>query len=189
MLLLDAAEKTRPVLWHISTGLEVLWYFLAVLSVAVFAYGVARPIAKYRRGRAIWLPARSELWPRLKQATKTLFAHSSIARRDPLAGWAHRGTFYGFLVLFIGTIILAIDTDIVHRIFGYSYFKGNFYLAYSIVLDVLGLALVGGLAVLMVRRGILRPRKLDYARPDRAPGEQQYDRRVYRVGDWVFLGV
>jgi Fe-S oxidoreductase len=41
----------------------------------------------------------------------------------------------------------------------------------------------------MVRRGILRPRKLDYARPDREPGEPQYDRRVYRVGDWVFLGV
>src|SRR5436189_33318 len=47
----------------------------------------------------------------------------------------------------------------------------------------------GGLTVLMVRRGIVRPKKLDYARPDRAPGEEQYDRRVYRVGDWMFLGV
>ena len=187
--MLFAAEKTRPVLWHMSTGLEVLWYFLAVVSVLVFAYGVWRPIAKYRRGRAIWMPARSELWPRFKRATRRLFAHSAIARRDPLAGWAHRGTFYGFLVLFAGTIILAIDTDVVHRISGYSYFKGNFYLGYSVVLDVFGLALVGGLAVMMVRRGILRPRKLDYARPDRAPGEEQFDRRVYRVGDWVFLGV
>jgi hypothetical protein len=170
-MLLAVAEKTRPVLWHMSTGLEVLWYTLAVASVFVFAYGVARPLAKYRRGRAIGLPPRAELPGRFKQATKTLFSHSSIARRDPLAGWAHRGTFYGFLVLFIGTVILAIDTDIVHRIFGASYFKGNFYLVYSIVLDLFGLALVGGLAVLMIRRGILRPRKLDYARPDRAPGE------------------
>src|SRR3954466_11366177 len=151
-----AAEKTRPVLWHMSTGLEVLWYTLAVLSVFVFAYGVARPIVKYRRGRALWLPPPPQLPGRLHAGAKTLFSHSSIARRDPLAGWAHRGTFYGFLVLFIGTIILAIDTDIVHRIFGYSYFKGDFYLGYSIVLDLLGLALVGGLAVLMVRRGILR---------------------------------
>src|SRR6185312_1894656 len=42
-LMLFAAEKTRPVLWHMSTGLEVLWYFLAVVSVLVFAYGVWRP--------------------------------------------------------------------------------------------------------------------------------------------------
>jgi Fe-S oxidoreductase/nitrate reductase gamma subunit len=189
MLAVLAAEKTRPVLWHLSTGLEVLWYALAVFSVLVFAYGVARPVAKYKRGRAIFLPPRSQLWPRFKRATTTLFKHSTIARRDPLAGWAHRGAFYGFLVLFIGTVILAIDTDIVHRIFGYSYFKGNFYLVYSVILDVLGLALVGGLTVMMVRRGILRPRKLDYARPDREPGEEQYDRHVYRVGDWVFLGV
>jgi Fe-S oxidoreductase/nitrate reductase gamma subunit len=189
VLLALAAEKTRPVLWHMSTGLEVLWYLLAAASVVVFAYGIARPLVKYRRGRALWLPPRSELKDRFKGATRTLFAHSSIARRDPLAGWAHRGTFYGFLVLFAGTVILGIDTDIVHRIFGYSYFKGNFYLVYSVVLDVLGLALVGGLTILMVRRGILRPRKLDYDRPDRAEGEEQYDRRVYRVGDWVFLGV
>src|SRR3954454_25381282 len=184
-----AAEKTRPGLWHVSTGLEVLWYTLAVLSVFVFAYGVARPIVKYRRGRALWLPPRSELPGRLKDGARTLFSHSSIARRDPLAGWAHRGTFYGFLVLFAGTVILAIDTDVVHLIFGASYFKGTFYLIYSVVLDLFGLALVGGLAVMMVRRGILRPKKLDYARPDREPGEEQYDRRVYRVGDWVFLGV
>jgi Fe-S oxidoreductase/cytochrome b561 len=187
-MLLAVAEKTRPVLWHLSTGLEVLWYVLAVGSVFVFAYGVLKPVVKYTRGRAIWLPPRSELPARLKRATTTLFSHSSIARRDPLAGWSHRGAFYGFLVLFIGTVILGIDTDIVRR-FGSGFFHGNFYLGYSIVLDLLGLALVAGVAVLMVRRGILRPRKLDYARPDRAPGEPQYDRHVYRIGDWVFLGV
>ena len=53
MFVAAVAEKTRPVLWHMSTGLEVLWYALAVLSVLVFAYGLARPVAKYRRGRAI----------------------------------------------------------------------------------------------------------------------------------------
>jgi Fe-S oxidoreductase len=38
----------------------------------------------------------------------------------------------------------------------------------------------------MVRRGVIRPRKLDYARPDRQPGDPQFDRRVYVVGDWAF---
>ena len=39
----------------------------------------------------------------------------------------------------------------------------------------------------MLRRGLARPAKLDYARPDRAAGDPQFDRRVYRVGDWVFV--
>jgi Fe-S oxidoreductase len=41
---------------------------------------------------------------------------------------------------------------------------------------------------MMIRRAIVRPAKLDYARPDRAAGEPQYDRRVYEIGDWVFVG-
>jgi Fe-S oxidoreductase len=183
-----AADKTREVFWHLSTFLEILWYVLAIASVVVFAYGIAIPLAKYRRGHRAWLPPRSELRERFATATRTLLAHSSIKRRDPYVGWAHRGIFYGFVVLFIGTVILAINTDVTERIFGWRFFKGDFYLAYSIVLDVLGLALIAGLALMMVRRGVIRPRKLDYARPDRAPGDPQYDRRVYRTGDWVFLG-
>ena len=46
-----AAEKTREVFWDFQPALEVLWYVLAGFSVLVFAYGVARPIAKYRRSR------------------------------------------------------------------------------------------------------------------------------------------
>ena len=41
---------------------------------------------------------------------------------------------------------------------------------------------------MMVRRGILRPRKLDYARPDRARRDA-VDGAVYRVGDWTFVGI
>ena len=50
-MFLLAATKSRPVFWDFTTPLKVLWYVLAILSVLVFAYGVARPIAKWRRGR------------------------------------------------------------------------------------------------------------------------------------------
>jgi Fe-S oxidoreductase len=188
-VLVAAAEKTREVFWHFPTWLEVLWYVLAVASVLVFARGVARPVAKYRRGRRSWMPPRAELPGRVLSATKTLFSHASIKRRDPYVGWAHRAVFYGFIVLFAGTVILAINTDVTERIFGWRFFKGDFYLGYSIVLDILGLVLIVGVALMMVRRGIIRPRKLDYDRPDRAPGDPQFDRRVYRAGDWTFIGL
>ena len=48
--------------------------------------------------------------------------------------------------------------------------------------------LIIGLLFMMIRRAFIRPAKLSYSRPDRAPGDPQYDRRVYEVGDWVFVG-
>jgi Fe-S oxidoreductase len=180
--------KTREILWGMPVWTEVLWYALAAVSIAVFVYGVARPIAKYRRGRRGQLPTRRELPGRVRLATRTLFAHSSIRRRDPYVGWAHRGIFYGFVVLFIGTVILGINSDITEPLFGWRFFKGDFYLGYSLVLDVLGVALLAGVLMMMLRRAVIRPRKLDYTRPDRAPEDPQQERAGYRVGDWVFVG-
>src|ERR687892_517349 len=182
-----AAEKTREVFWDFEPALEVLWYVLAGISVLVFAYGVARPVAKYRRSHGGGWPPRSELPGRFREAFGILLTHVSIKRRDPYVGWAHRGIFYGFVVLFIGTVILAINTDFTEPVLGWRFFEGNFYLGYSIVLDVLGLALLVGVVMMMVRRAIIRPRKLDYTRPDRAGKDDR--RRGYRIGDWTFVGI
>jgi len=116
------------------------------------------------------------------------YSGTTISRRDTTAGWAHRAIFYGFIVLFAGTVILGFDTDFTTPVFGWSYFHGTFYLVYKEVLNVFGTALIVGVLVMMVRRAVLRPAKLDYARPDRARGDPQYDRHRYEVGDWVFVG-
>jgi Fe-S oxidoreductase len=186
---LYAATKTRPVFWHFVLWLKVLWYVLAVASVVVFVYGVLRPVVKYRRGRGgPWPPCPwRELPRRLATGARLLFSHATIGRRDRTAGWAHRGIFYGFIVLFAGTVVLGFDTDFTTPVFGWSYFHGNFYLTYKEILNALGTALVAGILVMMIRRAIVRPAKLDYGRPDRAPGDPQYDRRTYRVGAWWFV--
>jgi Fe-S oxidoreductase len=184
-----AATKSRPVFWHFAVGLKVLWYVLAILSVLVFIYGVARPIVKWRRGRGgPWPPVPwRELPGRLLGGLRLLLSHATIARRDHLAGWAHSGIFYGFIVLFAGTVILGFDTDFTNPVFGWDYFHGNFYLTYKEVLNLLGTVLIAGVLAMMVRRAVLRPRKLDYDRPDREPEDPQFNRRVYEVGDWTFV--
>ncbi|MBV9164656.1 MAG: (Fe-S)-binding protein [Solirubrobacterales bacterium] len=189
--LLQAAVKTRPVFWHLSVGLKIAWYALAVVSVLVFLYGVARPFYKWSRGRGgPWPPYPwRELPARLWRGLQSLLSHRTIARRDRLAGWAHRGIFYGWIVLFAGTVVLGFNTDFTKPVFGLDYFHGNFYLGYKEVLNVLGTVLIAGVLVMMFRRGVLRPRKLDYTRPDRAPGEVHLERRTYRVGDWAFISI
>ncbi len=190
MAFLLAATKTRPVFWDFTPWLKVLWYVLAVTSVAVFVYGCWRPIRRYRHGKGgPWPPCPwRELPGRLGAGAGLLFSHRTIERRDHAAGGAHGLIFYGFLVLFAGTVILGFDTDFLMPVFGISYFHGDFYLIYKEVLNVFGTLLIIGLLVMMIRRAFVRPAKLNYARPDRAPGDPQYDRRVYEIGDWVFVG-
>ena len=80
-------------------------------------------------------------------------------------------------------MILGFDTDFTDPVFGWNYFHGDFYLVYKEVLNLLGTALVLGLIVMMVRRGIVRPGKLEYARG----GGRRRAAARYRVGDWVFV--
>lgn len=180
---------TREVFWHIPGWAEVLWYVLVTISVVVFVYGMAKPIAKYRRGRGGGndMPPLAELPGRFWRAFKIVLAHVTIRNRDGYAGLAHAGIFYGFVTLFIGTVVLAVDTDFTEPVFGWRFFEGNFYLIYSFILDILGLGLLFGILAMMVRRSIMKPAKLDYARPDRAPDDPQYNRGRYRVGDWFFM--
>jgi Fe-S oxidoreductase/nitrate reductase gamma subunit len=182
-----ASVATRPVFWHFVVWLKVVWYVLAVTSVFVFAYGIARPLVKYRHGRGGRLPPVRELPGRLGGGLRLLFSHATITRRDTTAGWGHRAIFFGFIVLFAGTVILGFDTDFTDPVFGWSYFHGGFYLVYKEVLNVFGTVLILGVLAMMIRRAVARPAKLDYARPDRAPGEAQFDRHLYRVGDWAFV--
>jgi Fe-S oxidoreductase len=184
-----ASTASRPIFWHFTPGLRIAWYALAVASVMVFVYGLVRPLRRWRRGRGgPWPPYPWRQLPgRMIGGLRLVLAHTTIRRRDPLAGWAHAAIFYGWIVLFAGTVILAFQTDFSDPVFGWTYFHGDFYLVYKEVLNLLGTALVVGVAVMMVRRAIIRPRKLDYARPDRGPRDPQFDRRAYLIGDWAFM--
>jgi Fe-S oxidoreductase/nitrate reductase gamma subunit len=124
---------------------------------------------------------------RFGEMVGTVLSHSTVARRDPKAGAAHRLIFYGFVLLFIGTATITLDYDILGPLFGVHFWRGEFYLWFSLVLDIAGVLLVGGLIYMMYRRGWLRPPKLDYARPDRQPTDPDYDRSGYKREDWAFL--
>jgi Fe-S oxidoreductase len=158
----------------------VLWYALIAISVAVFLWGVLLLVRKYRRGRSAANP--DPFWRRLAAAAGIVFSHRWIRRRDAVAGLGHLLIFYGFLVLFAGTVILAFQDDVARPLFGFDFWRGPFYLGYSLTLDLFGAALTAGLVVMAVKR-LRRPARLDYRRPDRME-----NRTRYVVGDWVFLG-
>jgi Fe-S oxidoreductase len=179
---------TRVVFEGLGPTGEAVFYILAAIATAVFVIGLALKLGKYLRGRGE--DRFGSLTGFLRRASAGVLATATsrtVGKRDPYAGVFHAAIMWGFIVLFIGTAILTIDTDLV-GIFApdYHFFWGAFYVVYSFVLDVLGLAMVVGLAAMAWRRLGSRKPELDYRRVDIAPATS--DRTGFAVGDWVFLG-
>jgi len=175
--------ETRQTFAGLSEWQVGLWYALIVVSTAVFAWGVVRLVHKYRRGRGTFPSDR--LARRVSGTARIVLTHAWIKRRDGVAGLAHLLIFYGFVVLFIGTGILAFQDDFARPVLGWDFWHGPFYLGYSLFLDVFGAFLIVGLVILAVKRA-RKPPRLDYRRVDGV--QSRYARWRYEVGDWVFVG-
>ncbi|MDT3672088.1 MAG: heterodisulfide reductase-related iron-sulfur binding cluster [Aromatoleum sp.] len=181
----DPLQVTRVLFEGFSSPAIVLFYLLGFGAIGVFGYGTWVQIRKYRRGRP--LESALALGPRFLDMVRTVLSHRAIVRRDPAAGRAHRLIFFGFVLLFFGTATITLEYDVLEPLTGLRFWHGDFYLWFSLVLDVAGVCLISGLIYMMARRGWIKPPKLDYARPDRQPGDPDYDRSAYRREDWAFL--
>jgi Fe-S oxidoreductase len=181
-------DAVTRILFESFSAAEVrLFYAFGYAAIAVFVYGVYVQIRKYRRGAALKLDG--SLRARFGAMVAAVLSHRTLDRRDPAAGGAHRLIFYGFVLLFLGTSTITLEYDILEPLFGIRFWHGGFYLFFSLVLDLAGIALIAGLIYMMVRRGWMKLPKLDYARPDRVPGDPDFDRPQYRREDWAFLWI
>ncbi len=182
----EPTQVTRILFEGFSLPAITFFYVAGLAAIGVFAHGCWVEIRKYRRGTPD--PASATLlWQRFKEMASLVLSHRTIARRDRAAGWAHRLMFFGFALLFIATALITLEYDVTARLFGWNFWYGDFYLWFSLVIDLAGFALIAGLLYMMVRRGWIKPPKLDYARPDREPGAPDFDRSAYRIEDWAFL--
>ncbi|HET8577634.1 MAG TPA: (Fe-S)-binding protein [Methylomirabilota bacterium] len=180
----DPIVPAREVFRHFPPALIALFYALAVAAVGVSAWGLWLRVRKYLRGR----PAGrgQALLGRLARTAAAVGAHTTLAKRNAAIGLAHAGIFWGFAALFVGTVIIMIDYDMVRLVNpAWRFWKGTFYLWYSLTLDLLGAAFVVGLLAMMVRRWVRRPPALDYTRPDAPP--DAYSRAGYVADDRLFL--
>ena len=63
------------------------------------------------------------------------------------AGRVHAMLVVGFFLLFLGTATATLDWDVGHYVFGQQFLRGSVYLAYKLILDI------AGVAVLLACRG------------------------------------
>jgi Fe-S oxidoreductase/nitrate reductase gamma subunit len=184
----SGTDAVTRILFEAFSAAEVrIFYLLGYAAIGVFCYGVYVQVRKYRRGAALRLDG--SLWSRAAAMAASVLNGRTVSRRDAAAGAAHRLIFYGFMLLFAGTATITLEYDILEPLFGIRFWHGEFYLVFSLILDVAGVALIAGLVYMMYRRGWLRLPKLDYARPDRMPGDPDFNRPQYRREDWAFLWI
>src|SRR4030095_11532126 len=111
-------------------------------------------LALYRHYR-LWMQGRPAnrlqgLGQRLKVMLVQGLGQQKTLREFP--GLLHLFVYAGCLVLFIGTLMVAVHEDL-----GLHFLYGNFSLFYSLTLDVFGLLCMVGVAGLTYRRYIIQP--------------------------------
>ena len=149
-------EPTREIYGNIVGG-EVVYLFM-IVSFGLLGW------ALYQRFR-LWQQGRPEQrFDVLVERLKTMLIHGLGQRktlRESTPGLLHFLMYSGFIVLFIGTLMVAVQEDM-----GLVFLVGPFYLFFSLTLDVFGLLCFVGVAGLTYRRYVVQPTGLDNRRED-----------------------
>lgn len=141
----------RPTYWQISP--VWLFYLLAGAAVLVFLVGVGIHANVWRKGiRRSWRAFSPSGFGRLLLDG---FLGRRIWKGDLAAGAMHLLILWGFLGLFIGTVLISADYWV------FPFLKGGFYLWYSLLLDILGLMLAAGIVWALIRRYLQQVPRLE----------------------------
>lgn len=147
---------TREILWNISGAGEAVLYTLAAITLGVFGWGIFRHIRRILGGQPVTFPPPVAAG-RLLGALLTVLSNKTVLRRHTLGGTMHLLVMWGFIVLILGTTIVAVEYDLFHKIMGMEHLmmQGWFYLGFEIVTDLFGALLMVGLVIAIVRRFVL----------------------------------
>jgi len=148
---------TREIFWNVPFAGEVVLYLLAAAALGLLGFGVYRHVRRILAGKPLAVD-----WNRIRSqaagALATVLSNRAVLRRHRVGGLMHLLIMWGMIVLFLGTVIISIEYDLFRKILGMEHgiWVGPFFLGYELVLDLLGLGLVAGLLLALVRRYVLR---------------------------------
>jgi Fe-S oxidoreductase/nitrate reductase gamma subunit len=157
------SEATRPLMWNISQ----VWvmYLLFLIAAAIFAWGMHKRIAFWRRGKAD--KERLADWgKRLKVLLREVFLQKQV-RNSGYPAILHCLIFYSFIVLFITTLIVMVQYDAGHLLgVELNIFQGFIYVFFSVASELAGILILVGIVMAACRRYMVKPETLPNTRED-----------------------
>lgn len=150
----------REIMWSIPSSFKVLMYVLFVLSTIAMFKGLYGKVLFATNGEGF--SGLKKLMPEKlnwKKFFQTLFFTGKVPRFKEVA-FFHGLIFYGFIILWIATDLVAIHYDTPFKVF-----QGTTYIVVSFLADIAGIAILIGLALAYHRRYIKKPSYLEATMP------------------------
>ncbi|MCW2279081.1 (Fe-S)-binding protein [Heliophilum fasciatum] len=139
----------RELFWNVPLPLKGALYLSALLAFAVFAYGIYQHYQRWQVGKPEKRPGD------LGRMLQEILLHRRLLQ-DKLPGLMHLGLFWGFLVLFVTTVVIAIQEYL--RI---PVFSGGGYKFFSLIADIGGMTVIIGVVIAFTRRYLSKAPGLD----------------------------
>jgi Fe-S oxidoreductase/nitrate reductase gamma subunit len=146
----------REVYWNIS-GYNWMYIFFAI-AMAIFIYGCYQKFQILKLGKS--QDRCQPVGERIKLVLIYALGHRKILK-EKFAGIFHSFIFYGFIILFIGTLLVMVEKYLGIKI---MHLKAFHY--YKFILDMAGLLAIIGILMAMYRRYIVKPAGLDNKKDD-----------------------
>ena len=144
--------------WNIPIPLRIFFFGMMALAVIIMVYFILQRVKLWRAGQPEI--GFNRPWARLLRTLKYGVAQVRILRqRYPAA--MHLGIFWGMALLFVGTVLGSLDTDVFELIFNTKLLQGNLYLLEKVVLDLAALFVLVGLGLAVYRRYVVKPDRLN----------------------------
>ena len=156
-------DATREIYWNVGHGVVLPMYALALAAFGVLAWGFWQRLPVWRQGKPLDRFDRYE--ERVKRLISEVFSQQKIFRVKD-GGLPHALFFWGFLTLFAGTLLVMLQADFFTPLMQVNLLSGDFYLAFSLVLDLAGLLAILMLAGLFIRRFAIKPEGLEIVDDD-----------------------
>lgn len=151
-------EATREIYWNVGHGVVLPMYLLALAAFGLLAWGVRQRLAHWRQGKSLNRFDRPQ--ERLRRMVAEVLAQKKVARVRE-GGLYHALFFWGFAILFAGTLLVMLQADLLTPVFEVNLLQGGFYRVFSLTLDLAGALAILMLAGLFVRRFLVKPAGLE----------------------------
>ncbi len=162
----DGSSLTREIFGNIPPAAKIAFYFVAAIALFVFGIGCLRRVRLWRLGQpaAAWPP-----WPKIvRHLLRDVLFQRRVGGRG-LASVAHVLLFSGFVVLLIGTTLIAIEHLLAAALGREAhdpvFHKGAYYAVFEVAMDSFGIAFLVGI-VLFAWRRLKRPSSLGHNSAD-----------------------
>jgi Fe-S oxidoreductase/nitrate reductase gamma subunit len=151
-------NATRQVFGNIAPWMQVLFFAMILASFAWLAWQLEDRRRRWRKGQKPGFERNWRVW--LERLTVYALAQKRVHRKR-LGALLHLLLFSGFVVLTIGTTLLAIAHD-----GPYDFHHGWYYLIYELTMDVFGVVFIAGCLIAMYRRAFRKPPSLGHNASD-----------------------